>query len=1041
MSTRGFVSSAGAVLVFLLAAAAPAAAQGRITGVVTDSASGQPLPGVRVVVEGTTLGNTTAENGRYQIVGVPNGTYTLAAQRIGYQRRARQDVTVTADAAATVDFTLPVAVLRLQEITAVGTVDPISGVRSPFSVGRVSRQDVASVPTTGSAAAALQGKVAGVQIIRGSGQPGSGVSVILRTPTSVEKSNSPMYVVDGVILGSGIDETTVDLESLDIESIEVVKGAAAASMYGSRAAAGVISITTSRGRDLGEGRTRITAKSEYGFSQAPTNVNTAAHHNWLTNPQGQYINANGEPIASLSERVPAGDDFMDKAYPGQTYDNLGNLFNPGAFYSQSFSLANMTAATNFLVSINNFTEAGALEENNGFVRRNFRVNLDHRLRDNFNFSVSAFHSRSKQDDIIGGVGEGGIFWDILMYAPDVNLGAKDASGMYFQQPDPLVNVENPLWREASGRENLDRRARSLMNLTTRYNPLTWLTVQAEGSYDRADHNDYTYTPKGTPTSITADVPSDGSLEFGNAYHDNLNGSISATAMQNFGDMTARLTLRGVAEREKSVSTSAEGENFTVIEIPDISAARTRDAGSSLEEIRSSGFMAQTGIDYGGRYVVDALVRRDGSSLFGPSARWNTYYRVAGAWLMGQESWFPLEQFNEFKLRYALGTAGSRPDFEDQFETWTVSGTTGQISKGFLGNRELRPEVTTEHEAGVDFILANKYSVELSYIYQKTKDQIIQMSLPAHIGYSVQWQNSGIMEGRTLEATVQANIVSRADFSWSATLVADRTRSKIVQWNRPCYIDGLNNVCAGASLSEMWGDRFYKSLSDLPEHLPAEEFQVNDDGYLVWVGAGNSWQDGLWGTQGSIAGRTFKWGHPVRDLNDAGFANIQQIGYSAPDVQLGWLNNVRWHGVTLHTQVHAQVGGQVYNATRQRLYQHGRHGNLDQHGKPGYAKKTVDYYFTLYNAMDPTSEFVEPGSFVKLREVSLQYRLSRGQLTSFGRLGSIAPEGLTFGVNGRNLLTITRYQGFDPEVGNVLQRRDSFQYPNTRNFTGFVEITF
>ena len=1045
MSTRRSVWFAVASLSLLLAGASPALAQGgRITGVVTDSATGQPLPGVTVMVQGTTLRNTTGENGRYQINGVSPGTHAVIAQRLGYIRGEQQNVSVTAEAPTTADFVLRVAVLRLQEITASATVDPIAGLQSPFSIGRVNRQDVATVPTTGSAASAIQGKVAGVQIIRSSGQPGAGVSVQLRTPTVLmangTRSNSPMYVVDGVILAQQVDGTTVDLESLDIESVEVIKGAAAASLYGSRAASGVISITTRRGRDILEGRTRLTARSEYGFDMAPENVNLTQSHNFLVNAQGQFIQANGDPITALSQRVPAGDDFQDKAFPGQTYNNLRNVFDPGSFMTQSFSLAHSTASSNFLVSFNNFEQTGALEGNDGFERRNFRVNLDHRLRDNMSFGVSAFHSRSKQDDVIGGVGEGGAFWDIMLYASDVNLGAKDASGNFIRQPDPLVNVINPLW-EQQNFLNLDRRSRTLANVNARYSPLSWLTFQGEVSYDRADLNNMAYTAKGTPTNATGTNESDGSIDFDDEFSDVMNGSVSGTALQAFGDLTTRFTLRGVVEREKNQTIEADGDDFTVISVPDIDAARTVNAGSQATEIRSQGVMFQTGLDYAGRYVFDGLIRRDGSSLFGPDARWNTYHRLSGAWLVGREVWWPFEQLGDFKLRYAWGTAGSRPNFTDQYETWNVNGTTGAITKTALGNKDLKPALTSEHEAGVDFILNDRVAVELSYVRQTTSDQIIQMSLPAHTGYQIQWQNSGTNQGTTYEATIQANIVNREGFNWSTTLVADRSRSRITEWNRPCFFDGLNNMCGGAALDEMWGESWLTSTSQLPDGLPADQFQVNDDGFVVWVGAGNSWMDGLWGTQTSINGRAFAWGMPVKMLDAEGNAVISQIGSSAPDAQLGWLNNVQWRGFTFHTHVHAQIGGQVYNGTRQRLYQHARHGDVDQAGKPGYAKKTVGYYLAVYNANENTNEFVEDGQFLKLREVSIQYRLTNAQLSRFGVLGRMAPEGITLGLNGRNLFTFTPYSGFDPEVGSVLQRRDTFAYPNTRNFTGSVEITF
>ena len=562
MSTRRSVWFAGASLLLLLGAV-PAAAQGsRITGVVTDSATGQPLPGVTVMVQGTTLRNTTGESGRYQINGVSPGTHAVIAQRLGYIRGEQQNVVVSADAPTTVDFVLRVAVLRLQEITASATIDPIAGLQSPFSVGRVNRQDIATVPTTGSAAAAIQGKVAGVQIVRNNGQPGEGVSVQLRTPTVImtdgTRSNSPMYVVDGVILAQQVGGTTVDLESLDIESVEVIKGAAAASLYGSRAAAGVISITTRRGRDLVEGTTRLTARSEYGFDMAPQNVNLTHSHNFLTDAQGNFIQANGDPITQLSQRVPAGDDFQDKAFPGQTYDNLKNVFRPGSFMTQSFSLAHSTASSNFLVSFNNFEQTGALEGNDGFERRNFRVNLDHRLRDNLSFGVSAFHSRSKQDDVISGSsGEGSVFWDIMMYASDVDLTAKDASGKFIRQPDPLVNVINPLW-DQQNHENLDRRSRTLANVNARFSPLSWLTFQGEVSYDRADLNNLAYTAKGTPSTADGIETDDGSIEFDDEFSDVMNGSVSGTALHAFGDLTTRVTLRGVVEREKNISIGADG---------------------------------------------------------------------------------------------------------------------------------------------------------------------------------------------------------------------------------------------------------------------------------------------------------------------------------------------------------------------------------------------------------------------------------------------------------------------------------------------------
>ncbi|HEX5830568.1 MAG TPA: carboxypeptidase regulatory-like domain-containing protein, partial [Gemmatimonadaceae bacterium] len=240
--------------VALLATAGTAAAQtGRITGTVVDSTSGQPLTAVQVQVSGTTLGAQTGADGRYTIVNVPAGTHTVEARRIGYAPARRANVVVTADAAATADLTMRVAALQLQQVVTTGIVDPTSGTRVPFTVGRLEAAD-APVPAT-NAIENLQGKIAGATMVP-SAQPGSGTSIVLRTPTSINKTTDPLVVVDGVILSQSFDGSFADLQSLDVESIEVVKGAAAASLYGSRASAGVIQIRTKRGAGQPEGATR-----------------------------------------------------------------------------------------------------------------------------------------------------------------------------------------------------------------------------------------------------------------------------------------------------------------------------------------------------------------------------------------------------------------------------------------------------------------------------------------------------------------------------------------------------------------------------------------------------------------------------------------------------------------------------------------------------------------------------------------------------------------------------------------------------------------
>src|SRR5688572_18621111 len=235
-----------------LPASAHAQATGRITGTVTDSALGRGLSGAQVTVVGTRLRAETDEQGRYAINGVAAGTYTLEARRIGYRRGGAANVSVSEGGTATADIMMITAPLTLEAVVTTGVVDPTSGTRVPFTVARVDAAN-APVPAT-NALETIQGKVAGVTMVP-KGQAGGGTNILLRTPTSINKSNAPIIVVDGMIQSTSFDAATADLEAMNIESIEVVKGAAAASLYGSRAQAGVIQIRTRRGDNETEGPT------------------------------------------------------------------------------------------------------------------------------------------------------------------------------------------------------------------------------------------------------------------------------------------------------------------------------------------------------------------------------------------------------------------------------------------------------------------------------------------------------------------------------------------------------------------------------------------------------------------------------------------------------------------------------------------------------------------------------------------------------------------------------------------------------------------
>ncbi|MDR9419299.1 SusC/RagA family TonB-linked outer membrane protein [Gracilimonas sp.] len=927
---------------------------GTISGTVIDAQTGETVIGASVYLEDRGKGDATGIDGKYSIDGVEPGEYKLTASFLGY-RKVTKDITVSSNDNLVVDFELNPSSFTLDEMVVSGMVDPIDGKKIPFSIGKVSKENIASVPTTNSALGAIQGKVAGAQIVRSGGQPGTGVYIMLRTPTSIEGSNSPMYVVDGVVLGTSFGGTTVDLESLDIEDVEVIKGAAAASLYGSRAAGGVISITTSRGKNLNLDETRITYRGELGVTQAASDFPVSNSHFYKTNEDGKFIDSDGNVTTDPNARVTSDDLMMDNEYGVPLYDNLGTFYNPGVFRTNSISVSQRLDRTNFMISANNYREEGSLANSDGFKRNNFRVNVDHIINDKLYLSVSAYHNRGHRDNNASG------FQSLLLYPRTVDLGKKDENGDYLIQPDSSVNLTNPIWAQASSDSYSDRQ-RTLASIDVRFTPFKWLNASGNFSYDRSDIISSSYTAKGTPTSPNEESRSDGSLSKSVTYTDALNGSFSLSGLKRFGKLNTRITLRGMFESETYNSIRASGNTFALVGLPDLDYTEEQYASSYVQEIKSNGYFVQSGLDYDDKYIADLLIRRDGSSLFGPDARWNTYYRVGLSYRLSKEKWWNIDDITEFKLRYSQGTAGGRPGFGDRFETWSYNTSTGSVSRSSLGNRNLRPEKTTEQEFGLDMILYDRYSFQLTYVTQLTDQQLLTKPLQAVYGYPAQVVNDGKFGGTTLEATIEAQIINTRDARCSATLVADKSNSEIEEWNRPSYFSGFRLIEEGANLSDMYGEYHYRSLNNLPQELQAnsDQFQINDDGYVVAVGSGNSWKEGLekdlWGSTVEIDGEQYKWGHPIIARDETGGPATVKIGSSNPDFNLGLLNNFYYKGFTVHSHLHAQIGGNVYNYTRQRLYFYENHGDMDQRGKSEATKKPLGYYQTLYNFSNYTKEF-------------------------------------------------------------------------------------
>jgi TonB-linked SusC/RagA family outer membrane protein len=1111
---KAVTSTLAGALLFLLCVPLPAWAQGgRVTGTVTNARTGDPVETAQVYIPGTRIGTLTDQNGNFTLIVVPAGEYEVRCEIIGYATQS-EVVSVGAGETQILEFQLQPSVLRLQELVVTGTAARMPRAKLPFTVEKIDVEDM-PVPAP-SAEAQIQGKGAGVHVVQGSGQPGDAADIMLRAPTSIIRGQGPLVIVDGVISWNPL--STVD--ALDIESIEIVKGAAAASLYGSLAANGVIQITTKRGAGLAAGESQITVRGEYGNQALAGDFPFREQHPYAMNAAGtSFVNSAGEDIpygpGVIQDTLytpdpdlpaPPGTDgyngqlpqvtFQDRDYPAPTYNDVDLYYDPGEIYSINTAVTGKTGNTNYRASFTNLREKGIILFHDGYTRRNARMNVDHQVWDNLTLSLSGYYAWSFQDRE-----SGGNLFDLTFMPPNVDLlertclnpvGADPNSSECLEwdllnKPDPLNTEEsNPLY-EQKNRTSEERNSRIMSSLFARWSATPWLDIEADFGYDRRDRHQFWWTPKGLVQPRVPDLTT-GSLDRYNSLSSNVNSSLTAALHKQFGDVIARGQIRYQFEDRHIESIEGWGSNLGAADVLTlgITDPATRSVTSSITDIRSNFFYLVGAADYKGRYIFDGLLRWDGSSLFGVDERWNTYYRTSVAWRLAQEPWWFFDDIGEFKLRFSYGTAGNRPGFAYQYETYSVSA--GAISPAQLGNSELKPEFAREAEWGLEMLLFNRFNFIANYSDNKTTDAILNVPLPGYAGFSSQYANVGTIEGNSWELSLETAIAETQDLSWTAKLSWDKYDQTITELGVPPYRGGGYSEFfwrSGEPLGSYWGDRWAVDCAELNPLTQdyCSEFDVNDDGYLVWVGDGNSYTEGigsqLWGTSGDVNGVSFDWGMPIKatecqrrsenadislvpalecdadmdgviDDAPAGFTsqsltNFLRIGDTTPDFHWSLSSNLRWKQFTLYFLLDSEIGHDQYFQSGQWAMREGASGFVDQHDKSDETKKPYAYYQILYDTNAVNSYYIQSGSYMKVRELSVGYAFNRDQIRSvFGWMGM---QGATFRLVGRNLLTFTDYPGYDPETAtgtggsDAIGRTDAYNYPNFRTITATIDFVF
>lgn len=1032
----------------------PNGLQGQIIvkGKVLSATDRSPLEGVNIVLKGTKSGTTTNESGEYAIEVRQNFFSTYASDTLVFSYTGFQAQSVSVNGRLVLDILLQPEVSPLAEIIVTGTAVGRSAKTMSYAVGKIKGIQLSEVPSA-NVGSGLQGKIAGLRVNQTGGQPGQGAFFQIRSANSIANGQQPLIIVDGIFLNGS---TLADLNAEDIEKVEVLKGSAGTSLYGSQAANGVIQIFTKRGRSLVAGETRVIYRGEFGVSQESKryDINNFTNREIL-NPNGpQPLLGNPTAENTFVTPLPNLQDYQESV-----------LFQTGAFQTNYLAIEGKSDRTNFLASVQRLRDEGILQNTTGYTRHAFRLNADHQVSNKLEVQTSAMFSFSEQDFIEPmSNGSSSFLAGTLFMTPMFDLSAsneEDGTSFDWDIDNTGLIITNPLYDRANARQTVNR-SRLLGNFTVNYYAKDWLTLSYTAALDRST-NDYEhfvekgYLSTNTPGLFSASVTEGTQNSAGGGIHRSNRKSsyfISRTdflIQKPWGGFNAAIRGSFLYEDLTAQFDEGIGENLAVTGLHSLDNAQSNVfiASEEQEIVGYSGFMIAD-IDYRQKYIFSGLIRREGTSLFGVDSRWANYYRASAAYRLTED--VNLRFIQDLKIRASMGTSGIRPAFEQRFETFEL--INGTAIKNTLGNDLLKPSLSTEMEIGVDMTFLKAFDLEFNYAQINTADQILLVPLSGAAGFTGQWRNAGTVEATVYEAGLNTDFrklfnIKIPDFRWSLYTTFDRVAQVVSQLDVPPYVTGpgiqqssLFRIEAGEPLGIMIGEVFATDLKQLEgmEGIDPNDYTINPVGYVVR-------KDQL-ATPNEL---------PFKLRDEAGNPLVQKIGDINPDFRMGFTHIIGYKGFQIYTLFDWKKGGDIYNMTKHWLYRDWRHGDVSR-----YPEVAASFYGSdgLYNVLVANNHFVEDGSFFMLREAAISYTFQNG-------IGNWA-KSLKLSLIGRNLFTQTKYSGFHPDITstprdeNTLSNRfenargsdartpggdpslfavDAFNYPIPRTITFSLQVTF
>jgi TonB-linked SusC/RagA family outer membrane protein len=1024
--------------------------QRTIMGKVTDS-GGIPLPGVTVVVKGTTSGVVTAIDGSYSIQNVP-ADGVLVFSFVGMQK---QEIPVAGR--QVIDVAMHEDELALEEVVVIG-YGQMKRSDLTGSVVSVSSDAIARSVTT-SFDQVLQGRAAGVQVQQNSGMPGASSSIRIRGINSLNASNEPIFVIDGVIIDGSTESAYENALALinpsDIVSMDILKDASATAIYGARGANGVIIITTKRGE---KGEASITYDGYVGWQEMPVKLD-------LLNLREYAIHKNERTDAAI---VEGDDNFVRPDLLGEGTDWQDELFTTAMMHSHNLSVTGGTDKHTYAMGAGLLDQEG-IAIGSGFKRLNLRGNFDSQVKKFLKMGVTFAFSNSRQKTTVS---DDSLIKTALKQTP--NVAVRNAEGTY-DGPDTDEYVQNNPVGLAMLKDN--RNEKSGIRAST-YADVTFfdgLTYKTELSFDYGITNTYRFDPSYTFGAIVNEVREGAQSKSYNKYWSWRN---IVTYNKLFGPHSINAMLGQEMQKSNWVYLYGYRSGYLTNGATDLDAGDATTAKNNGSSGASSilSYFGRVFYSFNDKYLITATLRRDGSSKFHEDNRWGWFPSAALAWKISNENFMKGNRvINNLKLRLGWGEVGNQ-NAENYAYTSTYLSVATNWGTGLLAgntpNKDLKWETTNSSNIGLDLnLFSNRIELIADVYYKKTKNLLLQLPLPAFVGTSGQgstsppWMNIGSLENKGIELTLNTVNVDRNDFQWRSNFIFSLNRNKVKSLDTKTSIinktiqEGseitvVTRTAVGQPIGQFYGykvigrfekatDFYYKDKNGVvtPVALP-EDMTISENG--AWIGD-----------------------YIFEDVKEDGVINEDDrtyIGNPEPDFTFGIGNTFSWKGLDLSIYLTGSYGNEVVNYQRRWLENPRENTNLlkkaihyakleliDPDGPNDYRNVKIvsgDADMCRIGASPASStsnfrysdKFVEDGSYLRIQNISLGYNFPR-KWTSL-----VGVQNLRIYTNLQNVYTFTKYSGYDPEIGSTDQDAlmtgiDNARYPSPRIYTFGLNLTF